>query len=164
VLVAPGSIAIGLPVRFVAIPSHSDAPCPMARSGPGADFPPNDVYGRTILDAYGRLKGAGAFSDIHLADLRAYRDGLLAHAGLEGVYPLWGRDGAELYAEFLALGFRALTADFVASLPAGADACGERGEYHSFVFAGPSFRRPVAVERGPIHRRPPFAFRERLPA
>jgi len=157
----------------------------MARSGPGADFPPNDVYSRTMLDAYARMKDEGitalVFGDIHLADLRAYRDGLLAHAGLEGVYPLWGRDVAGLYAEFLALGFRALTvcidlerlteshcgaaltADFVASLPAGIDACGERGEYPSFVSDGPTFRRPVAFTQGPIHRQPPFAFRELLP-
>src|SRR4051795_12590316 len=47
--------AIELPLRFVVVPSHGDAPCPMA-SGPGTDFPPNDIYSRTMLDAYARLR------------------------------------------------------------------------------------------------------------
>jgi diphthamide synthase (EF-2-diphthine--ammonia ligase) len=116
--------------------------------------------------------------DVYLEDLRAYRDGLLADAGLSGVYPLWGRDTRELYGEFVALGYRAatvcvdagrlteghcgreLTADFLASLPAGIDPCGERGEYHSFVFDGPAFRRPVRFGLGEVHRQPPFVFRD----
>src|SRR5262249_4816644 len=58
---------------------------------------------------------------------------------------------------------RLLTADFLASLPAGVDPCGERGEYHTFVFDGPGFRRPVAFEPGHLHRQPPFVFPELLP-
>src|SRR5207245_1310401 len=101
-----------------------------------------------------------------LEDLRAFRERLLGHAGLEGCYPLWGRDTAELYGEFNALGFRAvtvcvdtgrlpaghcgqlLTPAFRDSFPAGVDPCGERGEYHSFTFDGPPFRRPVAYRLG----------------
>lgn len=176
--------ALGLPVEFVVVPSHGDAPCP-TECGPGTDFPPNDVYSRTILAALARLKADGVnvvvFGDIYLEDLRAYRDGLLRHAGMEGRYPLWGRDPEELYDEVDKLGLRAvtvcvdaerlteghcgqlLTPEFRRSLPPGADACGERGEYHSFAFDGPEFRRPVAYALGEAHRHPPFVFRELYP-
>jgi uncharacterized protein (TIGR00290 family) len=177
--------ALGLPVEFVAIPSAESPSCPMAHTTPGTTFPPNDVYSRTILRAFAGLKDEAieviAFGDIYLADLRAYRDRLLAHAGLEGSYPLWGRDSGELYDEFTTLGYRAvvvcvdterlteahcgryLTPAFRDSLPAGADPCGERGEYHSFAFDGPLFRRPVPFTLGAIHRQPPFAFQELFP-
>ena len=68
---------------------------------------------RLLEQEVARLKAEGVeavvFGDIYLEDLRAYRDRLLAHAGLEGAYPLWGRDTGELYDEFVALRFRALT-------------------------------------------------------
>ena len=185
-LVAEQADALGLPVEFVVIPSPADAPCPIAHSAPGTAFPPNDVYSAAMLAAFGRLKGRGVevivFGDIFLEDLRAYRDRLLAHAGLEGRYPLWGRGTEELYSELVALGFQAITvcvdaarlteghlgrpldAAFRASLPPGADPCGERGEYHSFAFAGPPFRRPVPFALGGTHRQAPFAFLELYPA
>ncbi len=184
-LVEDQADALGLPVEFVVIPPHGDAACPMAHAGPGTDFPPNDVYSRTMLDALAGLKadgvGAVVFGDIFLEDLRAYRDKLLAHAGLAGCYPLWGRDTGGLFDEFVRLGFRAvtvcvdtgrlteghcgklLTPEFRASLPADVDPCGERGEYHSFAFDGPVFRRPVRYALGDVHRHPPFAFRELYP-
>lgn len=184
-LVAAQAAAVGLPVEFVPIPSPPDSGRPVAHSGPGATFPPNDVYTPAMLAAFGRLKAAGieviVFGDIFLEDLRAFRDRLLAAAGLEGRYPLWGRDTGELYREFCAAGFRAVTvcvdgerlteghcgreldAAFAASLPAGVDPCGERGEYHSFTTDGPVFGRPVAVAVGAVHRSPPFVFRELVP-
>jgi uncharacterized protein (TIGR00290 family) len=177
--------ALGLPIELVVVPSHPDASCPMAHTNPGTDFPPNDVYSRTILAALRRLKEQGdeviVFGDIYLEDLRAYRDRLLAHVGLEGRYPLWRRDPAELYDEFCRLGFEAvtvcvdterlteghcgqlLTPTFRASLPEGVDVCGERGEYHSFAFDGPIFRRRVAFALGELHRHAPFVFQELYP-
>ena len=153
---------------------------------PGTDFPPNDVYSRTILDALKRFDEQGievvVFGDIFLEDLRAYRDRLLGFAGLEGRYPLWGRDTGELYDEFVALGFaavtvcvdtlrlseghcgRLLTPAFRESLPEGVDPCGERGEYHTFAFDGPLFRRPVDYTLGEVHRHEPFVFQELYPA
>jgi uncharacterized protein (TIGR00290 family) len=176
--------ALGLPVRFVVIPDHGDSPCP-THSGPGATFPPNDAYTRAMLAALERLKAEGievvVFGDIFLEDLRAFRDRLLGVVGLEGGYPLWGRDTAGLYDEFLALGFQAvtvcvdtqrlpvescgrgLTPAFRDSLPEGVDPCGERGEYHSFAFDGPLFRRPVPHRVGELHLHQPFAFRELYP-
>jgi uncharacterized protein (TIGR00290 family) len=185
-LVEDQAAALGLPVEFVVIPSPPGPSCPMAHSAPGTAFPPNDVYSRVMLAAFARLKAEGVvvvmFGDIFLEDLRAYRDQLLAGAGLAGCYPLWGRDTGELYDEFVGLGFRAvivcvdmarlaeghlgrpLDDTFRASLPAGADPCGERGEYHSFAFDGPPFARPVPYAPGGVHRQPPFAFLELYPA
>lgn len=182
-LVQDQADALGLPIEFILIPSHEAQPCPRT---PGTDFPPNDVYSRTMLAAFAGLKEAGIevviFGDIFLEDLRAYREGLLLHAGLEGHFPLWGRDTTGLYDEFLTLGFQAitvcidterlteghcgrlLTRDFLDSLPAEIDPCGERGEYHTFVFDGPPFPRPVAYTAGEIHCRTPFAFQELFPA
>ena len=184
-LVADQADAIGLPVEFVVIPSAEHASCPMAHTTPGTTFPPNDVYTREMLAAFARLKDEGVevivFGDIFLEDLRAYRDKLLSHAGLEGRYPLWGRDTGELYGEFVELRFVAVTVcvdtnrlpaercgrlldrEFRDSLPEGADPCGERGEYHSFTFDGPPFLRPIPFTLGEVHRHDPFAFQELYP-
>jgi uncharacterized protein (TIGR00290 family) len=178
--------AIGLPVEFIVIPRHNDPTCPMAHTVPGTDFPPNDVYSRTMLAALERLKTGGieviVFGDIFLEDLRAYREKLLAHVGLEGCYPLWGRDTGVLFDEFVQLGFEAVTVcvdterlperfcgrlldeAFRAELPHGCDPCGERGEYHSFAFDGPIFNHPVPYRLGEVHVHEPFAFQELLPA
>jgi uncharacterized protein (TIGR00290 family) len=185
-LVQEQADALGLPVHFVVIPPSDDPTCPMAHTVPGTSFPPNDVYTRTMLAAFEQCKAERieviVFGDIFLDDLRAFRERLLAHVGLEGCYPLWGRDSTELYDEFHSLRFQAitvcidrerlseehcgqfLTPAFRDSLPAGVDPCGERGEYHSFTFDGPSFRWPVPFRLGDVHRQPPFVFRELYPA
>jgi uncharacterized protein (TIGR00290 family) len=184
-LVEDQADALGLPVRFVVIPSPAHPACPMAHATPGTTFPPNDVYSAAMLAAFAELKAEGiavvVFGDIYLEDLRAYREKLLAQAGLAGHYPLWARDSGELYAEFVALGFEAvsvcvdtsrlseehlgrrLNAAFRDTLPDGVDPCGERGEYHSFVLHGPVFRRPVPFVLGDVHRHTPFAFQELYP-
>ncbi len=185
-LVADQADALGLPVDFVVIP-HQDAnaKCPIAHSTPGTSFPPNDTYTHAMLEAFRRLLSEGieavVFGDLFLEDLRAFRDRLLDLAGLRGCYPLWRRDSEGLYREFCDLGFRAvtvcvdterlkaghcgqlLTPAFRASLPEGADPCGERGEYHSFTFDGPLFRRQVAYRLGGLHRQGPFVFQELFP-
>ncbi len=184
-LIEQQGAALGLPVRFVVLPHHNDPSCPMAHTVPGTTFPSNDTYTLTMLDALQQLKSEGieviVFGDIFLEDLRAFRDRLLGVAGLEGAYPLWGRDTRELYREFTDLGFQAilvcvdtlrlsaeccgqfLTPAFGDSLPAGVDACGERGEYHSFTFDGPLFEHPVPFRLGEVHRHDPFAFQELYP-
>jgi uncharacterized protein (TIGR00290 family) len=117
-----------------------------------------------------------AFGDIFLADLREYREHNLARAGMEAVFPLWLRDTRSLAREFCAQGFRAvavcvdpkklspqfagreLDETFFRDLPAGVDPCGENGEFHSFVYDGPVFSRPLAVERGEVVEREGFYF------
>jgi uncharacterized protein (TIGR00290 family) len=106
------------------------------------------------------------FGDVFLEDLKAYRDAKLAEVGLQGVYPLWKQDTKALLNEFLDLGFKAITVcvnaklldksfvgrvldeQFIADLPEDVDVCGENGEFHTFVFDGPVFKKPVAFEIG----------------
>jgi diphthamide synthase (EF-2-diphthine--ammonia ligase) len=84
------------------------------------------------------------------------------------IFPLWGKPTIEIARQFIDLGFRAITVcvdtqslsdkfagreyneDFVKDLPPGVDPCGENGEFHTFVYNGPIFYRPVMVERGEI--------------
>ena len=107
-----------------------------------------------------------AFGDIFLEDLRLYREKNLARIGLQGLFPIWKRDTTELMREFLDLGFRAIVTcvdtrvldasfsgreiddSFLADLPNSVDPCGENGEFHSFVFAGPIFRNQIHFEAG----------------
>jgi uncharacterized protein (TIGR00290 family) len=120
-----------------------------------------------------------AFGDLFLADVRAYRDALCARLDWTPVYPLFGSDTNALAGEMLAGGLRAilccidtqqLDADFagrefddalLADLPTTVDRCGERGEFHTCVHAGPMFAQPLALERGEtLLRDGRFAFTE----
>lgn len=112
-----------------------------------------------------------AFGDLFLADVRAYRERLLNRLGWTPVFPLWERDTATLAREFINAGYRAiltcvdttqLGAEFsgrnfdsalLAELPAAVDPCGERGEFHTCVYAGPIFRQPLVVQTGERLRR-----------
>ena len=113
-----------------------------------------------------------AFGDIFLEDLKKWRDDNLAKIGMRGVYPIWKVDSRELIREFFALGFgsviccvndaylgedavgRNLDGEFIRTLPANVDPCGENGEFHSFAFAGPVFRQPVKFKAGEKVYRP----------
>jgi uncharacterized protein (TIGR00290 family) len=109
-----------------------------------------------------------AVGDIFLEDLRRHREENLAKIGMKGIFPIWKQDTAQLAREFIGLGFKAViscvdteildgsfagreyTHAFLDDLPAHVDPCGERGEFHSFVYAGPIFRQPVPCARGEI--------------
>ena len=117
-----------------------------------------------------------AFGDIFLEDLRAYREKNLARIGMTALFPIWKRGTRELIRFFHAQRFRAvavcidakvldrrfagreLDESFFADLPPSADPCGENGEFHTFVFDGPIFRRPIAVRTGEIVDRDSFIF------
>ncbi|HEY8506598.1 MAG TPA: diphthine--ammonia ligase [Gemmataceae bacterium] len=146
--------ALGLPLEKVTIPPACS----------------NADYEARMLDALRRHRRAGVelaiAGDIFLEDVRRYREALLAAAGMRGVFPLWHREPRELAEQFIGLGFRAvlccvdsraLAGSFtgreydralLADLPEGADVCGENGEFHTFVHAGPSFERPVRYTLG----------------
>ena len=148
--------ALGLPLRLVHLSKHA----------------PNAEYEQKLSGALEEFRAAGveevAFGDIFLEDVRAYREALLKRAGLRGLFPLWGRETGALAREFVASGFRAVVTSvdarrldasfvgrefdekFLAALPAGVDACGENGEFHTFVSDGPIFRRPVAFNFGEV--------------
>jgi len=147
---------------------------------------PDAVYEQRMADALASPPLADApaiaFADLFLEDIRAYREERLAGAGREALFPLWGRDTGALAREFIAAGFEALLVcvdpaqidpsfvgrpfdqELLADLPPGADPCGENGEFHSFVHAGPIFERPIEVELGEAVTRDGFAFQDLVPA
>jgi uncharacterized protein (TIGR00290 family) len=146
----------------------------------------NDVYEARMARAFASSPLAGvaavAFGDLFLEDVRTYREQRLAAGGRGGLFPLWGRDTGELSREFIAAGFeanivcldpRALDASLagrpydkqlLAELPAAVDPCGENGEFHTFVHAGPIFAEPIGCETGEIVEREGFVFCDLTPA
>jgi uncharacterized protein (TIGR00290 family) len=138
---------------------------------PGA---PNDEYEAQMRGALKRLRtevsafDSVVFGDLFLADIRSYRERMLARIGMTGLFPLWLRDTRALAQEFVGLGYRAvlvcvdtvqLPAEFAGrefdlallrDLPPTVDPCGENGEFHTFVYAGPGVRSPVRHARGPV--------------
>jgi len=126
-----------------------------------------------------------AFGDLFLEDIRAYRIAKLAGTGLEPIFPVWcpdlGVTTAELAREILAAGLRArltcidprhldrsfagrtFDAQLLADLPAAVDPCGERGEFHSYAFAGPMFSRTISVIPGETVERDNFIYADLLP-
>lgn len=162
--------AAGLPL----IPVELPWPCP------------NEEYDRRMAAACARLRAGGVeaivFGDIHLAEVRAYRESRLAGTGIEPLFPLWGLSPHTLIMEMLEAGLRCiitcldparidralagkeLTPETVRSLPAQVDPCGENGEFHTFAFAGPMFRRPLRIRPGRIVERDGYVFADLLPA
>lgn len=132
----------------------------------------NAVYEATFAEALERARGRWpdcrtiAFGDLFLADIRAYREALCARLGWDPRFPLFGADTAQLAREMLEGGLRAdlccvdtrqLDAGFAGrpfdaalldDLPEGTDPCGENGEFHTCVSAGPMFARPLDLVRG----------------
>lgn len=146
--------AVGLPLAKVRLPAN----------------PSNAEYESCMGDALGAFRERGvrhvAHGDLFLEDVRAFRDRSLARLGMRGVYPLWGEDTRQLARNFTHCGFKAILScvdgeklgpqfagreyDYVLQqdLPAGIDPCGEYGEFHSFAYAGPIFRRPLSLRTG----------------
>jgi uncharacterized protein (TIGR00290 family) len=108
------------------------------------------------------------FGDIDLVPHREWEEKVCTRAGLQASLPLWDEPRIKLVDEFLSLGFKAVVvcvngsylperfcgrefdAAFLADLPVGVDACGENGEFHTFVYDGPMFSKPVPFTRGQI--------------
>ena len=156
--------AAGLPLRIVPIPH----PCP------------NDVYEERMLTAVRTAVADGfthvAFGDLFLVDIRRYREERLASSGLQPLFPVWNSATRPLAEEMIASGLRAviacvdtrvLDASFVGrefdaallqDLPAHVDPCGENGEFHTCVYAGPMFVAPMTLERGETVTREPFSW------
>jgi len=169
-LVLAQAVAAGLPLLEIPLPT----PCP------------NAVYEESMRGLVAEAKAAGVeamvFGDLFLEDIRRYREQQLAGSGIEPVFPLWGRDTAELAEAMWAAGIeawitcvdprqapRALAGrrwdrDAVAELPPGADPCGERGEFHTCVVAAPGLSRRLAVQVGPVEERDGFVHADLVPA
>ena len=162
--------AAGLPAIVVRIPY----PCP------------NEVYEREMAKAMADAKARGIthiiFGDLYLEDIRAYREEKLKGTGITPVFPLWLKPTAALAramidggveANLAVVDLKKLPASFagrrfddalLSELPASADPCGENGEFHSFVSAGPMLSRKIAVSVGETIERDGFAFADLLPA
>ena len=122
-----------------------------------------------------------AFGDIFLEDVRRYREENLEKIGMKGLFPLWGKNTRELTEEFINAGFKAVITcvdtkyldssfvgrtfdrDFLDDLPPNVDPCGENGEFHSFVYEGPIFKRKIEFELGEVVKRDDFYFQDLIP-
>ncbi|UCH90123.1 MAG: ATP-binding protein, partial [Thermoplasmata archaeon] len=147
---------LGYPLEIVYIPQKSG----------------NEEYEQRMGEKLQKYKDQGVeevvFGDIFLEDVREYREKNLARIGMRGIFPLWGRDTKELASNFVKLGFKAIVTcvdskaldrsfvgriideQFLSDLPEGVDHCGENGEFHSFVYDGPIFKKPISFERGEV--------------
>jgi uncharacterized protein (TIGR00290 family) len=170
VLLDRQAAVLGLPLYKVEIPH----PCP------------NEVYERAMGAAVARLEAAGVermvFGDLFLEEVRAYREARLAGTGLRPEFPLWHRATRRLAEEMVAAGLEAhvvcldprtmprtfagrrFDARLLRELPPSVDPCGENGEFHTFVSAGPMFPRAIPVRVGPTVEREGFVFTDLEPA
>ena len=160
--------SLGLPLAEVVVPPQSS----------------NAVYEREMGKAFSRIRDKGirrvAFGDIFLEDLRNYRERQLEAKGLVCIFPIWKKPTRSLAQSFIDEGFRAVTvcvdskvldksfagrcfdAAFLEDLPHEVDPCGENGEFHTFVFDGPIFSRPIEFTHGNVVKRDGFFFYDLL--
>ena len=162
--------ALGLPLEKVFITKKSD----------------NKEYELRMKKVLMRYKKLGieavAFGDIFLEDLKKYREERLREAGFKGIFPIWKRNTHELAETFIDLGFKAVIScvdskvldkrfsgrlfdrQFLSELPSSVDPCGENGEFHSFVYDGPIFKKPVSFRVGEtVLREERFYYTDILP-
>jgi uncharacterized protein (TIGR00290 family) len=145
----------------------------------------NKEYECTMTSACKRALGEGidaiAFGDLFLQDVRHYREERLRGTGLQPLFPLWLEDTHQLLEEMLNGGLKArivcvdpsnLAPEFAGrdldevwrDFPASVDPCGENGEFHTFVYDGPMFSRPISIESGETVTRDGFVYADVLPA
>lgn len=161
--------ALGLPLEQVRIPIKAS----------------NAIYEAAMREVLLRYQARGVsrvvFGDLFLEDIRRYRETHLAHMNMQGLFPLWLKDTRQLAHDFIAAGFRAILVcidprqidpafcgrefdeALLAELPASADPCGEKGEFHTFVYDGPIFRHPIPCIKGDVVQREGFWFCDVLP-
>ena len=148
--------AIGLPLIIA----------PLEANAPNAAY--ETAWADALADGSARFDGAKhvAYGDLFLEEVRAYRETQLRALGYTPLYPIWGEDTAALARRFIKDGFRAVLTcvdttqldgkfagrefdeTLLSDLPASVDPCGERGEFHTFVWAGPHMNQPVPIVEG----------------
>jgi len=168
-LVEQQAAAVGLPLRSVPLPW----PCS------------NEQYESLMAETCAKAIADGiegiAFGDLFLEDVRAYRIRQMTGTGLEPLFPVWGLPTAALATDMVRSGLRAILTcidtrklprefagrqfdeNLLSSLPSGVDPCGENGEFHSFVYAGPMFKSPISVLPGEKVIQEHFTFADLLP-
>lgn len=162
------ALSLGLELTAVSLPS----PCT------------NETYEARVNEALLMEKARGvqvmAFGDLYLEDVRAYRERQVESVGLPARFPLWGRNTHELALEMIEGGLeavltcvdsealpaefagRAFDRELLRDLPPGVDPCGEGGEFHTFVHAGPMLENPIAIRAGEVVERQRFVFADFL--
>jgi uncharacterized protein (TIGR00290 family) len=147
---------IGLPLYKVLLP----------------EMPSMEDYNRIFEEVMENFKNQGVaysiYGDIFLEDLKRYREKQLEKVNMQAVFPLWKKPTRELLDEYIKAGFKAIVVcvnekyldqsfvgriidqNFLNDLPANVDPCGENGEYHSFVFDGPIFKKPIDFTVGEV--------------
>ncbi|MCT3833566.1 diphthine--ammonia ligase [Elizabethkingia anophelis] len=146
--------SIGLPLTKINLPEASDMTAY------------ENIMEQTLSTFTEQGIETSVFGDIFLEDLRKYREQQLEKIGWKAVFPLWKKDTRNLVYEFLELGFRTriccinkqyLDSDFLGcdldeylidKLPENVDPCGENGEFHTFVYAGPVFQNNLSIKNG----------------
>jgi uncharacterized protein (TIGR00290 family) len=161
--------SLGVPLRAVPLPW----PCT------------NEEYEVRMAEACRLAVAEGfdsiAFGDLFLRDIREYRERQLAGSGLVPIFPLWELPTAALAREMISGGLRArlscvdtkvlegafagreFDAKLLEDLPQAVDPCGENGEFHTFVYDGPMFRAPIAIERGETRETAGFVYADLVP-
>ena len=156
--------ALGLPLEQVRIPIKAS----------------NAIYEAAMRELLLRYQARGVsrvvFGDLFLEDIRRYRETNLAKLNMRALFPLWLNDTRQLAHDFIAADFRAILVcidpkqidpsfcgrefdeALLAELPASADPCGEKGEFHTFVYDGPIFRQPIPLNKGAVVERDGFWF------
>lgn len=146
--------SIGIPLRKIWIPENCS----------------NQKYQEIMMQVNIELKEKGieniAFGDLFLEDVRKYREEMLKPLEINPIFPLWGENTTNVLKRFLSLGYKTIITcvdltrlseefsgkeindQFINELPYGIDPCGENGEYHSFVFDGPIFKKPIQFHVG----------------
>ncbi|WP_144281821.1 Dph6-related ATP pyrophosphatase [Chryseobacterium echinoideorum] len=134
--------------------------------------PSMEEYYELMNSTMSKIKSQGVthsiFGDIFLEDLRKFREDQLQTIGMKGVFPLWNINTTDLIHEFLHLGFKTIVTSvnetyldksfagriiderFIKDLPKNVDPCGENGEFHTFTFDGPIFKKPIGFEIGDV--------------
>ncbi|MFW6449013.1 MAG: diphthine--ammonia ligase [Halobacteriota archaeon] len=152
--------ALGTPIDIVELPPRAS----------------NEAYETAMIEALETCRRRGidavCYGDIHLEEVRSYREDLLATVGLDGRWPLWGRDTTAHAEAVIDAGFEAIVValdegrldpglvgrrydrSFLSALPDDVDPAGEDGAFHTVVLDGPPFEEPVAVSRGEAVTRP----------
>jgi uncharacterized protein (TIGR00290 family) len=144
----------------------------------------NQAYEDAMAEAMHRARDEGidciVFGDLFLEDIRKYREEKLAPTGIKPLFPLWGLDTTRLAHEMVAEGLgahltcidlkklphefagRSFDSKLLGELPEGVDPCGENGEFHTFAFAGPIFRKTIPVRKGEALVRDGFVYADLL--
>ena len=148
--------SIGLPLEKVII----------ARNASNEDY--ESALGRLLLAYKESGVSSVIYGDIFLEEIRKYREEHIGKMGLRCVFPIWNIDSVHLARTFIEAGFKAVTVcvdskvldgsfagreydqDFLSDLPRGTDPCGENGEFHTFVYDGPIFRKRIEFDRGEV--------------